>query len=152
MEILPLQPSCTLSVPSANVSAFTDLSSTGIDAGLAALHTQVQPCPVPFEEGKDTASLSTAVALPPPSQLSGRLMVTSTTLPVPLVSGYSVKCTSVDEVASVLAPEESMATSVVHHWPVCKAAVVAAASLAVSSLLTCSLVFTDTVLVPYRNL
>ena len=33
-----------------------------IDVELATLHTQVQPCPVPFEEGKGAASPPSAVA------------------------------------------------------------------------------------------
>ena len=51
-------------------------------------------------------------------------------------SGYLVKRASVDKVALVLAPEESLATSVVRCQPVRKAAVVATASLAVSLLST----------------
>ena len=103
---------------------------------LATLHMQVQPCPVPFEEGEGAASPPSAVAPPPSSQLLGRPAVV---LMMPLVlsaSGYLVKRTSVDKVALVLASKESLAASVVRCQPVHKAAVVATASLAVSLLST----------------
>ena len=124
----------------------------GVDTKLAMLHMQVQLCPVLFKEGEGAASPLSAAALPPSSQLLSRPVVALTTPPVLSVSGYLVECASVDEVALVLAPEESLAASMVLCRPVCKAAVVATASLAVSLLSTCSFVFANTVLVPYRNL
>ena len=123
-----------------------------VDVELATLHMQVQPCPVPFKEGEGAASPPSAVAPPPSSQLLGHPAVDSTMLLVLSASGYLVKHASVDKVALVLAPEESLAASVVRCQPVRKAAVVATASLAVSLLSTCSFVFANTVLVPYRNL
>ena len=97
------------------MSAFQDLSSTGVDAELATLHKQVRPCPVLFEEGEGAALPPSAAAPAAFITTVGSPAVALTMLSVLSASGYLVERASVDEVASVLAPEESLAASVVRR-------------------------------------